>query len=104
LATATVRHGSASILRRIGLTPLVVDGSVVPPYYDPQYGCEMEALRFDSSAPNPKYGEMIREMAAEVGNSSVICREAKVASWPELIRTPERVHRLPKLPSLAPAV
>ena len=37
LATATVRHGSASILRRIGLTSFNADGLEIPSYYDPLY-------------------------------------------------------------------
>jgi len=59
LATATVRHGSASILRRIGLTSLSADGLEIPSYYDPRYRCHMEALRFDSEFPSPRYAAAI---------------------------------------------
>src|SRR5437016_6010409 len=34
VATATMRHKSASILRRIGLNSLRWDGAELPPYYD----------------------------------------------------------------------
>jgi len=64
LATATWRHSSAQILRRIGLAPLFVDGAALPPYHDPAYDCEMEVLRFDSRLPNPKYRHMVRELAS----------------------------------------
>src|SRR5262249_46160257 len=41
ITTATVRHCSSSILRRIGGRPLEDASGEIPPYYDPQYGCEM---------------------------------------------------------------
>ena len=49
LSTATTRHHSSSILKRIGARPLMGCGEAIRPYYDPQYGCEMELLSFDSS-------------------------------------------------------
>jgi hypothetical protein len=55
ISTATTRHRSSDILKRIGGRPLSVDGVELPPYYDPQYGCDMEVLRFDSSIPNTKF-------------------------------------------------
>jgi hypothetical protein len=66
LATATWRHSSAQILRRIGLTPLLVDGIALPPYHDPAYDCEMEVLRFDSRLPNPKYRQMVHQLASSL--------------------------------------
>ena len=54
ITTATVRHCSSSILRRLGGSPLEVAGSVIPSYYDPKYRCEMEILRFDSRRPSAK--------------------------------------------------
>ena len=59
LATATVRHRSASILKRIGGTSLEIGGETLPAYYDPQYSCEMEIVRFKSDAPNHKYRRWI---------------------------------------------
>ena len=61
LSTATTRHNSSGILRRTGGRPLMVDGAEVPPYYDPHYGCEMEAVSFDSRLPNSRYSGWIRE-------------------------------------------
>jgi len=69
ITTATVRHCSSSILRRLGGSPLEVAGSIVPPYYDPRYRCQMEILRFDSRRPNAKYAgviELLREKMADV--------------------------------------
>ena len=53
VATATFRHSSATILRRIGLTSLHSEEGALPPYFDPHYGCEMELLRFESRSGWP---------------------------------------------------
>ena len=66
LATATVRHRSASILRRIGGRSLEFGGEMLPPYYDPQYKCEMEIVRFKSDAPNHKYRRWIDQISASL--------------------------------------
>jgi hypothetical protein len=100
LATATVRHGSAVILRRIGLMPLTVGGAEVPAYFDPQYGCHMEALRYDTDFPNPKYVGMIDELCSELENSLVVCGGRKAVLRPEFAQTPEIT--LPRLPELIP--
>jgi hypothetical protein len=59
VTTATRRHNSASILKRMGGRPLSADGLELPPYFDPRYGCEMELLEFDSTAPNPQFRSLI---------------------------------------------
>jgi hypothetical protein len=94
VATATVRHGSAVILRRIGLTSLVANGVALPAYYDPHYQCEMEALRFDSDLPNPKYRGWIEELRGQLQLSPVICKAIRAAEW----ATPVRVPAPPPLP------
>jgi hypothetical protein len=105
LATATVRHGSAAILRRIGLTPLTDDGVELPSYYDPRYQCEMEALRFDSDFPSPKYAQAIDELSCWMELAPVICREDKVPEWRGLPRGIDVPATRPRvLPSLQPAV
>jgi hypothetical protein len=75
VATATFRHSSALILRRIGLTTLQVDGQEIPPYQDSQYGCLMQVLRFDSRSPNPKYREWIASLMYDLAMAPVVCRE-----------------------------
>jgi hypothetical protein len=94
VATATVRHGSAVILRRIGLRSLMANGVEVPSYYDPHYGCEMEALRFDSDLPNPKYRTWIEELREQLEFSPVICKITRTAEW----AVPARTLETPKLP------
>ncbi|HET9944002.1 MAG TPA: hypothetical protein VFR05_11700 [Terriglobia bacterium] len=62
ITTATFRHNSSSILRKLGGRALVGDNGIeLPSYYDPQYDCEMEILRFDTDCPNPRYGRRIDE-------------------------------------------
>jgi hypothetical protein len=75
IATVTQRHASSSILRRIGGRPLSVGGVDLPPYYDPQYGCDMEILRFDSREPNPRFEAWIDELSAYMRVEPVIHRE-----------------------------
>ena len=61
ITTATTRHHSSSILRRIGGRPLMARGREVPAYFDPHYNCEMELLRFDSTSPAEQYAGLMRE-------------------------------------------
>jgi hypothetical protein len=75
VATATLRHSSATILRRIGLTSVQSDGGVLPPYYDPHYGCEMELLRFDSRFPDQKYRTAVSDFESKLQSAPVICRQ-----------------------------
>ena len=86
VATATMRHGSAHILRRIGLSPLAHGGNELPAYYDPYYRCEMEVLRFDSRRPNPKYRGAISELTSILAESPVICRESLRTSLQSVLR------------------
>lgn len=86
VATATCRHHSAGILRKIGLTTLQGEGAELPPYYDPRHGCQMELLRFDTRFPNPRYRLSIRELAVALADSLVICRD----TW---FGHPSVVHR-----------
>jgi hypothetical protein len=79
ITAATRRHHSSSILRRIGGRPLAIDGVELPPYYDPQYDCEMEMLRFESEFPNPRYDIWIEEIRAHLLTAPVVrCRHSSV--------------------------
>jgi hypothetical protein len=72
MTTATVRHSSSTILRRLGGTHLEADGVRVPPYYDPRYKCEMELLRFDSRRPNAKYSGLIELLRHKLAGVLVV--------------------------------
>jgi len=82
ITTATVRHCSSSILRRLGGAPLAADGAPVPSYYDPRYGCEMEILRFDSRRPNPKFNSLIERLREGMASVSILAPAA--AQMPHL--------------------
>jgi hypothetical protein len=96
VATATFRHGSAAILRKIGLNPLQWDGAALPPYFDERYGCQMEVLRFDTRSPNAKYQEAVTELSAALAGSPVICYDALETNCEGVCRGTERA--LPMAP------
>lgn len=72
ITTATVRHCSSLILRRLGGQSLELAGLPLPSYFDPTYGCEMEILRFDSRAPNRRYSASIERMGARFASIPVV--------------------------------
>jgi hypothetical protein len=69
VSTATKRHASAEILRRLGGFPLQANGAVLPAYFEPVYRCEMELLAFDSSFPAPKYAHQVGVYCAQMQDS-----------------------------------
>ena len=73
ITTATLRHHSSSILRKLGGRALVNDGVVLPSYFDPQHNCEMEILKFDSDYPNPKYTDLIEACQQNLASVPAIC-------------------------------
>ena len=82
ITTATVRHSSSSLLRRIGGSSLRTDAGELPPYYDPQYTCEMEVLRFDSESPAAKYYSLVDRLRSDILNVPVVCRSNPRSPWP----------------------
>ncbi|MFN0171109.1 MAG: hypothetical protein ACKV22_32230 [Bryobacteraceae bacterium] len=79
ITTATVRNCSSRILRKIGGTPLQLDGARIPPYYDPRYRCEMEVLRFDSRRPDSRFLPWIEPIYRQLAGAPVVWRTTKVA-------------------------
>jgi hypothetical protein len=80
--TATVRHSSSTILRRLGGQSLEADDISVPSYFDPRYGCQMELLRFDSRFPNPKYVGLIELLRGQLAATEVVARPGVVTVNP----------------------
>ena len=76
LTTATVRHASATILRRLGGSSLEAFGTKVPSYYDPRYGCEMELLRFDSRRPTARFTYLIDRLKDRLSDACVVASSA----------------------------
>ncbi len=91
VTTATVRHSSANLLRRIGGQRLSVDNTEVPKYFDPEYECEMEILRFDSSAPNPKFAPWVDQLTMEMASVPVVASQLSpwVSARKEPVEAPE---------------
>jgi len=90
LSTATRRHSSASILRKLGGRSLEERGVELPAYFDPEYGCEMEILRFYSWAPNPRYHTWVEAIREELKTIPVVTR--KLQSHVAVSRTPEVIR------------
>jgi hypothetical protein len=67
-----VRHCSATILKRLGLSSVPAGEGVVPQYYDPRYACEMELLRFDTRQADRRYEPLIREIVFNLPQVRVI--------------------------------
>ena len=99
VATATFRHRSAVILQRIGLSALRADGDEIPPYHDPQYGCLMQILQFDSRSPNPKYSDWISDLIADLVSAPVVCRENPTPVFGRVWRGMERPDFAPLTPA-----
>jgi hypothetical protein len=90
ITTATVRHSSSAILRRLGGSSLEVDGTAVPSYFDPKYNCEMELLRFDSRSPNAKYTGIVNLLRDKLRNAAVFASDPiGVSSVPRFVRAPQ---------------
>ena len=82
LTTATVRHASSTILKRLGGSHLEVEGTPIPSYFDPNYGCVMELLRFDSRRPNEKYAGLIDLLKQKLSNVPVVAAEPRSVGVP----------------------
>lgn len=72
MTTATVRHSSSTILRRLGGGPLEVAGEPLPPYYDARYRCAMELLRFDSREPAGRYVRHVDDLGDRLAHVPVL--------------------------------
>jgi hypothetical protein len=86
MTTATVRHASSTILRRLGGSPLEADGETIPSYFDPRYKCQMELLRFDSRQPSGRYTPLIEGLKEKLARVNVLASHqlplaAGATSW-----------------------
>jgi hypothetical protein len=62
VASATTRHHSSAILKRIGGFALMNGSKELPRFMDDFHGCEMELLGFDSRRPHPKYEKVVADL------------------------------------------
>lgn len=100
ISTATRRNCSASILRRIGGRLLKHEGRELPPYFDPQYNCEMELLGFYSWAPNPRYAVWVNQMKKDLSQIPIVVAHPDLDEWSNLSK---RSVNSPQFSSAQPA-
>jgi hypothetical protein len=81
ITTATMRHCSSSILRRIGGFSLRASAGELPPYYDPQFKCDMEVLSFDSERPASKYSHLVAQLRSDILKVPVISQGLHRSLW-----------------------
>jgi hypothetical protein len=81
MTTATVRHCSSTILKRLGGSPLEFEGAPLPSYFDARYGCEMELLRFDSRRPSAKYERQVEMLEHKLANVAVIAPGSAIVEY-----------------------
>lgn len=62
VATATMRHQSASLLRRIGGFALTYRDRQLAPFFDADFGCEMQILAFSSRQLCSRYEALACEI------------------------------------------
>ncbi len=79
--TATARHKSASILRRLGGVGLTYLGEDIPPYEDPHYGCSMELLRFDYREIAPRFLPLVKELTGTLAKANVVVARQAEAEY-----------------------
>lgn len=94
LCTATERNSSRMILKRLGGQPLEVAGEHALPYYDQEYRCHMELLRFDSREPNEKYRNSIESMRQHFAEIPVVCA-AQNAPWRKMAASFNKLANTP---------
>jgi hypothetical protein len=76
VATATLRHSSAAVLRRMGGSRLKGEDFEIPSYFDPNYECEMELLRFDTRCPTSRFAWMVESIKQKFATLPVFARNA----------------------------
>jgi len=80
VTTATVRHCSSRMMRKLGGHSFTAEGASVPSYFDDRYGCEMELLRFDSKRPAQRYGPMVKHAVRSLLEVPVVCADSATAA------------------------
>lgn len=70
--TATVRHSSSSMLRRLGGQSFETAGHCLPAYNDPEYDCVMELLRFDYRSPATRFLPLINQLRTTLSKAPLV--------------------------------
>jgi hypothetical protein len=74
--TATSKHGSATILRRLGARNLQAHGQAIPGYFEKAWGCNAELLRFDTNSFNPRFEAALVSARRQLSTSLVFSAES----------------------------
>jgi hypothetical protein len=61
---------------------------MLPSYFDPQYDCEMEILRFDSRYPAPRFQRWMDDIRARMLHIPVICPQVSSRALPDRLGLP----------------
>jgi hypothetical protein len=83
--TATVKHGSCSIMRRLGGHSVHFGGQALPRYYEPDYQCEMELLRLQTQALNPKFDSMLAPLRHILASATVLQPDSDCRSFDQWV-------------------
>lgn len=70
--TATVKHGSCSMMRRLGGESVRFGGNEIPRYYEPDYQSEMELLKLQTRTLNPKFDSMLAPLRHSLAAATVL--------------------------------
>ena len=74
--TATAKHGSATILRRLGARNLQAHGQTIPGFFEPAWGCNAELLRFDTDSLNPRFEAALISARRQLSTSLVFSAQS----------------------------
>jgi hypothetical protein len=74
--TATVKHGSSAILRRLGGRSVQVRGQTIPRYFESAWDCDAELLRFDTNSLNPRYEGALASARCQLRTAPVFSEDA----------------------------
>ncbi len=69
VTTATTRHHSSAILRRLGASPL---GDIAP-YFEPMFGCTIEVLQFEIEKLGARFAAKLNDLKAELRQCCISC-------------------------------
>lgn len=90
VSTATTRHGSSEILKKMGGFELAFNGAPLPPFYDTYHECFIELVGFDSDYLNPRLETTVTEIQDYIKGLPIITREDSSCA-----ESPERVCSTP---------
>jgi hypothetical protein len=97
ITTATIRHHSSLMLRRLGGEAL----AELPAYYEPKFGCVMEILKFDLASLHSQFKERMARFGKQLEEAEIVCAASSGERYPAKPATP---YHVPAHPVENPAV